>query len=295
VLTALPPVVTTIAALRQQIASARAQGQRVGFVPTMGALHAGHASLITAARRAHECVVVSIFVNPTQFGPTEDFSRYPRTLDADLALCAAAGATLVWTPTVEEIYPPGDQTIVDVEQLSKLLEGRHRPTHFRGVTTVVLKLLLAVVPDIAYFGQKDYQQQLLIRTMVRDLFLPVQIETCATIREDDGLALSSRNRYLSPVERESARVLSQALFFVRDRIAAGERQLEPLVKDVLARLWATPLVTPDYFTIVAAHSLEPLAVPCPNMVALVAARVGTTRLIDNCLLPVPEHSPSAHL
>ena len=289
----MPTDVTTIEALREQLAAARALGQRVGFVPTMGALHAGHASLVEAARRENDCVVASIFVNPTQFGPSEDFSRYPRTLEADLALCEAAGATLVWTPTVDVMYPPGDQTIVEVEQLAKLLEGRHRPTHFRGVTTVVMKLLLAVIPDVAYFGQKDFQQQLLIRTMVRDLFLPVRIETCATVREVDGLALSSRNRYLSGVERESARSLSQALFFVRDRIAAGERQLEPLVNEVLARLWATPLVTPDYFTIVSANTLEPVTAPGPDMVALVAARVGSTRLIDNCLLVPPENSPTA--
>lgn len=280
----MPPVVTTIADLREQVAAARSAGHRIGFVPTMGALHAGHASLIETARQETDFVVVSIFVNPTQFGPKEDFAHYPRTLDADVAACQTAGADLIWNPTVEVMYPPGDQTIVEVSDLGKILEGASRPTHFRGVSTVVMKLLMAVVPDVAFFGQKDFQQQLLIRTMVRDLFLPFSIVTCPTCREGDGLAMSSRNRYLSPAERVAARSLSQALHYIRDRVHAGVTDVEGVVTEALARLRSTPLVHPDYLLLADPYTLQPLSNAQPEMVALVAARVGPTRLIDNCLV-----------
>ena len=280
----VPPVVSAIDDLRQRIASARAECRRVGFVPTMGALHAGHASLVERARQESSFVVVSIFVNPTQFGPREDFTRYPRTLEADLAICDRAGADLVWHPTVDVMYPPGDQTIVEVPRLGRVLEGEVRPDHFRGVATVVTKLLMAVVPDVAFFGQKDFQQQLLIRTMVRDLFLPFEITTCPTTREEDGLALSSRNRYLSPSERLAARSLSQAIFHLRDRLLAGASDLPKLVAETLSRLRSTPLVNPDYLVVADPGTLAPLETVQKEMVALVAARVGTTRLIDNCLV-----------
>ncbi|HJZ58548.1 MAG TPA: pantoate--beta-alanine ligase, partial [Gemmataceae bacterium] len=216
------PVVTTIAEVRAAVAQARRRGQSVGLVPTMGALHAGHTALIRAARAASGFVVVSIFVNPTQFGPNEDFARYPRTLEADQKACADAGAELIFAPSVEEIYPDDAVTFVEVTKLQDVLEGPSRPGHFRGVCTVVAKLFNIVQPDVAHFGAKDYQQARIIVQMVRDLNMPVQVRVEPTVREPNGLALSSRNRYLTPEQRAAAPGISKALQNVRSRALAGE-------------------------------------------------------------------------
>lgn len=250
----------------------------------MGALHAGHVSLIEAAQKECEFVAATIFVNPTQFAPTEDLAKYPRTLEADFAACRAAGTDLVFHPVVDSMYPEGFVTYVEVEKLSKVLEGEFRSTHFRGVTTIVLKLFNILAPDVAYFGRKDYQQQLIIRRMCRDLDVPIEIRTCDTVREPDGLALSSRNRYLSPEDRASAVALSQALRLAERQLQSGEKNVARVRDAMLAHLNSKPNVVVDYATIVNPETLEPLTAPIPEMVALVAARVGQTRLIDN--LPI---------
>ncbi|MDF1742361.1 MAG: pantoate--beta-alanine ligase [Gimesia sp.] len=277
--------VEEIPALRALVQAQRQQQASIGFVPTMGALHAGHASLIEQARQDCDFVVVSIFVNPTQFGPNEDFEKYPRLREQDLSICQAAGADLVWMPTKEIMYAPDFSTVVEVKALSQILEGATRTTHFQGVTTVVTKLLLSCLPDVAFFGAKDYQQQAIIRRMCLDLNIPVEIKTCPIIRDRDGLALSSRNVYLSEAERASALSLSQALKLAKEKIDAGETDLNQLKADMQQLLSTTPLVKLDYATIVDTHTLEEISAPQPEMVALIAAYVGETRLIDNCLLP----------
>ena len=271
----------SIAGVRAAVAAARREGKKIGLVPTMGALHEGHLSLMRAAREECDHVVVSIFVNPTQFGPHEDLDRYPRPIETDLRACSEERVALVFHPDVPAISPPGDQTIVEATQLSTVLEGAFRPGHFRGVTTVVLKLFNIVAPDVAYFGRKDYQQQLIIRQMCRDLALPVEIITCPTVREPDGLALSSRNRYLSDAERERALALSGCLKFANDQIAAGETDLQAIRGRMLERMRQTPGVEVDYATIANAQTLAEEPEPTGPLVALIAARVGTTRLIDN--------------
>jgi len=282
--------ITTVAeipALRAMIQTQRSRHASIGFVPTMGALHAGHASLIEEARRDCDFVIVSIFVNPTQFGPNEDYEKYPRVLMQDLEKCQAAGADLVWTPTKEIMYPPHFSTHVTVETLSQTLEGATRTTHFEGVTTVVTKLLLSCLPDVAFFGAKDYQQQAIIRRMCLDLNIPVEIKTCPTIRDADGLALSSRNAYLSPAERASALALSRALKLAEEKVRAGEADLNQVKAEMRQLLNTTPLVKLDYATIVDADTLEEISSPQSEMVALVAAYVGATRLIDNSRLSLP--------
>lgn len=280
-------IVENIVAARRLVREAQRTGRRVGFVPTMGALHAGHLSLMHAARKECDFVVVSIFVNPTQFGPNEDFKKYPRDLATDRRLCEEAGADLIFYPAVEEMYPAGYATFVEVAGLSDVLEGKFRPGHFRGVTTVVLKLFNAVPADIAYFGQKDYQQQTLIRRMCAELNVPIDIRVCPTIREPDGLALSSRNVYLNADERKSALALSRCLNQARDKLLAGERDLKFVRSQMLESLTATPLVKPDYATIIHPDTLEEVAAPLPKLVAVTAARVGSTRLIDNQIIDVP--------
>ncbi len=270
--------------LRSEIAAARNAGLKVALVPTMGAMHEGHLSLIRAAREQSDYVVVSIFVNPTQFGPHEDFDQYPRPFQSDIAACTDAGVDLVFRPDVETIYPADDETVVNLQRLSTILEGAHRPGHFQGVTTVVLKLLNIVAPDVAYFGAKDYQQQLIIRRMCRDLYLPVEIVTCPTVREPDGLALSSRNEYLSHQERETALSLSRCLRFTRDLISGGESRLDYVRQEMVAQIEKTPGVELDYATVADAESLEEPDRRSGPLVALIAARVGTTRLIDNMLI-----------
>jgi pantoate--beta-alanine ligase len=281
-------MVETIGQVRDHVARAQRAGRLVGLVPTMGALHEGHARLIETCRGSCDEVVVSIFVNPTQFGPNEDFSRYPRTLEADLATCERAGADLVFVPSAAEIYPSGaTRTYVEVPGLSDVLEGASRPGHFRGVATVVLKLFGIVGPDVAYFGQKDYQQQVVLRRMVADLNVPVRIETVPTVRETDGLAMSSRNRYLNADERRAATVLSRALREAEGAVRAGERSAERVRQILLATLESERLASVDYAEVADADTLEPIAVLGEGRrgVALLAVRVGPARLIDNAILP----------
>lgn len=270
--------------LREQIAEARRRGDWIGAVPTMGALHAGHLSLMETARLECDFVVATIFVNPTQFGPNEDFERYPRTLEQDLAACSRAGVDLVFCPTRDLMYPDEYGTFVEVEGLTNVWEGAFRPGHFRGVATIVLKLLNCIAPDVAYFGRKDYQQQALIRKMCRELDLPVEIRTCPTVREADGLALSSRNQYLSPAERQSALALSQCLRLARNRLTAGETDVAAVRAAMREQLDRDKAIQVDYVTVAHPETLRELSEPLPEMVALVAARIGRTRLIDNLLI-----------
>jgi pantoate--beta-alanine ligase len=266
----------------------RRSGRTVGFVPTMGALHQGHLSLVRAAREKTDIVVTSIFVNPTQFGPAEDFSKYPRTFEKDSAMLAAEKTDYIFSPSVEEMYPKDATTWVDVEELSGKLDGRSRPGHFRGVTTVVSKLFNIVQPDMAFFGQKDAAQVAVIRKMVRDLNLDVEIVVCPIVRESDGLAMSSRNAYLNPEQRKQALVLSQALKKVEKLAVQGERNSEKLIgagKQVIAE---EPSVRLDYFEIVNPDTLDPVADVNQGALVAVAAFVGTTRLIDNLLLSARE-------
>ncbi len=274
----------TIEETRQAIAERRARGLTVGLVPTMGALHAGHASLIRAARAETGFVVVTIFVNPTQFVPGEDFERYPRPLSDDLALCAEEKVDLVFTPGVETMYPPGGRTIVEVREWQDWLCGASRPGHFRGVTTVVLKLFNIVQPDTAYFGQKDYQQARIIQQMVADLNVPVTLRICPIIREADGLALSSRNRYLKPDQRRHAVVLSQALEEGRQRIASGQRDANLIRSGMATRIVSTPGAVLDYAAVLDADSLLPLESIAGRTLLALAVKFGSTRLIDNVLV-----------
>jgi pantoate--beta-alanine ligase len=275
---------------RASLRAARAElAGPVGFVPTMGALHRGHESLLQAARAECRSVVASIFVNPTQFGPGEDFTRYPRDEAADLAMLEAAGLDVAFLPSVNDIYPARASTSVDVGRLGEVLEGAHRPGHFRGVATVVTVLLSLVGADRAYFGQKDGQQVVVVNRMVRDLGLPVEIVVCPTVREPDGVALSSRNRYLSPVEREAASVLRRSLSEALTMYGSGERNADHLREAMRKVLAAEPLAKPDYVSIADAETLEEVrSMDGPALVSL-AVRIGATRLID-CL---PLEDPAA--
>lgn len=277
----------TIADTRDAIAAARRRGQSIGFVPTMGALHAGHGSLIERARKECGFVVVSIFVNPTQFGTNEDFTRYPRTLPEDADLCERAGTDLIFAPEPAVVYPRDHRMYVEVTELQDGLEGPSRPGHFRGVATVVLKLFNIVQPDRAYFGQKDAQQVRIVQQMVRDLDVPLAIVVGPTIREPDGLALSSRNRYLEPAQRQQAVALYQTLETVRRRVAAGERNGSDLRQMMIHRIGATPGAVLDYAEIVDADSLRPVEQLTGPTLALLAVWFGATRLIDNMPLPAP--------
>jgi len=278
-------IAKTVGEVREAVAKARAAGKTIGFVPTMGALHEGHLALIRRARAECGCVVVSIFVNPTQFAPGTDFERYPRDLEGDAAKAHAAGADLIFAPPVEEIYPPGDSTFVEVTgQLVDCLCGPRRPGHFRGVTTVCARLFTIVGADRAYFGEKDYQQVLVIKQMVRDLKFPLEIVPVPTVREPHGLAISSRNAYLSPEERKAASVLSRGLFAARERFTAGERDAAALVaaaRDVIA---TEPLVRLEYLELRDAETLVELERAEGRAVLAVAAYVGSARLIDNVVV-----------
>ncbi len=274
--------VTGIDELRQ----ARSQlKEPVGLVPTMGFLHEGHLSLVRAARAECASVVVSIFVNPTQFGPTEDLAAYPRDLPRDLAMLEAEGVDLVWTPTPEIMYPPGYQTWVTVEEVTKRLEGEMRPGHFRGVTTVVAKLFNAVQPQKAYFGQKDAQQALVVRQMVRDLNFPLEIVVCPIVREADGLAMSSRNAYLNPAERQAAVVLSRGLRAAQTAFNNGERDAERLRRIVADMVNAEPLARLQYVSCADPETLHEIEGHISHHALLsMAVYVGKTRLIDNLQL-----------
>jgi pantoate--beta-alanine ligase len=274
--------------LRAAVARARAAGLSVGLVPTMGALHAGHLSLVDASLRECGHTVVTIFVNPTQFGPQEDFAAYPRTLEDDLAALAERGVPTVFAPAAEEMYRPGHVTFVEMQGVALPLEGERRPGHFRGVATIVLKLFQLVRPDRAYFGQKDYQQTLVVRRMVADLNLNVEIRLCPIVRDADGLALSSRNRYLNPLERQRALTLHRALEHVTRRVAGGERDCEALLGEIESLFASTPGVRLDYAAIADPETLAPLRRLAGPAVCALAAFVGTTRLIDNTLLCPPE-------
>lgn len=278
---AVPAVITTTDELRSCLAASRAQGKRIGFVPTMGALHAGHLSLVQTSCARCDTTVVSIFVNPTQFGPQEDFGRYPRDLAGDLAKLADHDLQCVFAPSDEEMYPEGHQTYVEVQDVAALWEGAHRPGHFRGVTTVVAKLFNQVMPDLAFFGQKDYQQTVVLRRMVRDLAMPVQIEVCPTVREPDGLALSSRNAYLSAEERQQALAISAGLKQAADMVAAGERDAGVLIEAIRNRCQREPDLRMQYVAVVDPDTLQSVTKVLTPSMALVAAYVGNTRLIDN--------------
>ncbi|HEY4579701.1 MAG TPA: pantoate--beta-alanine ligase [Candidatus Acidoferrales bacterium] len=284
-------IIHTVEWMKQAARQARAEGRVIGFVPTMGALHAGHLSLVEAARRDSSPVVVSIFVNPKQFGPQEDFAKYPRPIEEDQAQLERLGVDCLFAPSVDEIYPPGFRTTVNVESLGDRLEGRARPGHFRGVATVVLKLLEIVAPQFAYFGRKDAQQLRVIRQMAADLALDAEMVTCPIVREADGLAMSSRNAYLLPQERRTASVLYRALDAARQAIAAGEHDAARLVEAMRGVLAAEPLAATDYAEIVDADSFQTVTRLRGACLALLAARIGATRLIDNMLIEIPSTSP----
>ncbi|MGP8174479.1 MAG: pantoate--beta-alanine ligase [Terracidiphilus sp.] len=259
-------------------------GNLIGLVPTMGALHAGHASLIRAARASVGFVAVSIFVNPTQFGPNEDYARYPRSFEVDCALAESEGADAVFAPSVEELYPPGAATFVEVAGLSDRLDGASRPGHFRGVATVVAKLLIATEADRAFFGQKDAAQVAVLRRMVADLRLAAEIVVCPIVREPDGLALSSRNLYLSPAERIQALTLSRAIRQAEASVASGERRASKLIEAARQTFSTVPELRVDYIALVDWATLEPVEIAAPGALFAVAAWVGATRLIDNTIL-----------
>ncbi|MEM1305386.1 MAG: pantoate--beta-alanine ligase [Planctomycetota bacterium] len=270
-------------AIRAAVDAARRAGRTVGLVPTMGALHEGHLSLVRAAREECDLVVASVFVNPTQFAEGEDYDRYPRDLEADRATLAAAGCDLLFAPSVEAMYPAGSETFVDVGVAATVFEGAARPTHFRGVATIVLKLLNVAPADRAYFGRKDYQQTVVVRQMVRDLMLPVAIRVCPLVRDQDGLALSSRNARLTPAERERALALSRGLRLAKDCFAAGERDAAVLRRVVADTLAAADL-EPDYIALLREGTLEEVEHVAGATVITVAARVGETRLLDNTVV-----------
>ena len=274
----------TIEVLRSWSRFAHADGRSIGLVPTMGALHEGHLSLVRAAKDKCHAVAVSIFVNPTQFGPGEDFALYPRTFEADCALLEAEGVDVAFAPAPEEMYRPGASTFVEVEDLSGRLDGGSRPGHFRGVATVVSKLLIAAEPDQAFFGQKDAAQIAVIRRMVADLGLPAEVVVCPIVREPDGLAMSSRNRYLSIDERQQALVLNRALRAVEAAISTGQRDTAQLIALATAKFAHEPGVKVDYIAAVDWATLLPIETAEPGTLFAVAAYVGKTRLIDNIIL-----------
>lgn len=273
-------VVRSIAEVRQLTSAARGNQRRIGCVPTMGALHAGHLSLVEECRKHVEETILTIFVNPTQFSPSEDLNKYPRPLEADLEACRKAGVDCVYLPDIPSLYPADYDTWVTVGELSTILEGEFRPTHFRGVTTIVCKLLNIIQPEVACFGAKDYQQQTIIRCMVTDLNLPVEIVVCPTLREPDGLAMSSRNIYLSSEQRKTALVIFQTLQLAKDLFQAGRPGAE-IESAMWSKLQSTAGVSPQYAVVRDPFTLTPMAEYADECVALIAAQVGQTRLIDN--------------
>lgn len=278
-------IIQTIEAMHGASREARAHGKRVGFVPTMGALHDGHLSLIRTAKARCDVVAVSIFVNPLQFGPTEDLAKYPRPFERDRELLEKEGASFLFTPSAEEMYPKGAVTYVTVEGLSEKLCGRSRPGHFRGVTTVVSKLFHIVEPDAAFFGQKDAAQAAIIRRMVRDLNFSIEIVVCPIVREKDGLAMSSRNAYLTPDQRKSALILHRTLAAINAAFDRGEKNAARLIEVGRQTITAEPTAKLDYLEIVGPDTLDPVSEIKNTALVAIAAIVGTTRLIDNILLP----------
>lgn len=278
-------IITIISEMQTLVNALRAEGKRVALVPTMGALHEGHVSLIQLAAGRADAVVVSIFVNPAQFGPNEDFARYPRELEADLQKCESAGAQVVFAPAAEQIYPKGFSTYINEENVAKPLEGVSRPVHFRGVTTVVAKLFNIVRPDLAVFGQKDAQQVAVIKKMTTDLCLGVEIVVAPTLRDPDGMAMSSRNRYLTPAQRTDALSISRALRRAKEMVAAGERRTDRLVAEATHILSQHRRIRVIYAAVVDRDTMEPMreAVPGKTLMAL-AAWVDEVRLIDNEIL-----------
>jgi pantoate--beta-alanine ligase len=276
--------IETIIGMKAACRSVSREGKRLGLVPTMGALHEGHLSLVRESKSQCDVTAVSIFVNPLQFGPTEDFAKYPRTLEQDIALLAGLGVDLLFIPSAAEMYPPGAKTGVEVGDLSSRLDGGSRPEHFRGVTTVVCKLFEIVRPDRAFFGQKDAAQVAVLRKMVRDLDMDVEIVVCPIVRESDGLAMSSRNAYLNAEQRQQALVLGRSLQRVKSAFDAGERDAGILTNVGTQAVTTEAGAKLDYFAIVDSETLEPVAQVSRGTLVAVAAWVGTTRLIDNIVL-----------
>ncbi len=286
---------TTIADVRAACDDARAAGARVGFVPTMGFFHEGHRSLMRAARAANDLVVVSLFVNPTQFGPNEDLGAYPRDPDGDRAITEAEGVDVLFAPSIDEMYPAGARTTVHVDGLTERLCGASRPGHFDGVTTVVAKLFSIVGPSRAYFGRKDAQQLAVIRRMTTDLDLPVEVVGCPLVRETDGLALSSRNVYLDADARQAATMLSGALYMASEAIVRGQRDAAAVRQLVVDTLAHAPQVRVDYVEVVDAATLEPIDQIAPDTLVALAAFVGKARLIDNVTITFPGGVPTPDL
>ena len=276
--------IQTVHAMRTWSRGLHREGMTIGLVPTMGALHEGHRSLIREARLACDASAVSIFVNPLQFGPLEDFDRYPRSLAQDLRLCQSAGVDAVFIPRAQEMYPPDFETAVSVQRLTRRYEGLSRPGHFGGVTTVVMKLLNIVRPDKAFFGQKDYQQTVVVERLVKDLNLDTEIVVRPTVREPDGLALSSRNRHLSPEERKGATVLYRALSDGRELIRAGERSVKKVEAAMTRLIWAEPLARLDYLAVADPTTLDEVRSVRGRVVLLLAVWIGKSRLIDNLIV-----------
>lgn len=278
--------IETITDLRIHLDAQRASGRKIGFVPTMGALHVGHRSLMQAARGRCDELVVSIFVNPTQFAPGEDYDRYPRPMDADLAACQAESVDTVFCPSPDEVYPADAATCVEVSGLTDRLCGAHRPGHFNGVTTVVAKLFNMVQPDLAFFGQKDAQQAAVIRRMTRDLNFPIEIVVCPTVREPDGLAMSSRNAYLSAQERKQALCLYQSLQQAKADIDTGQRQAKDLIEGMRHTIESAGPCAIDYIEIVDPDTMQPKKTLDGQCLIALAVRIGPARLIDNFLVDV---------
>jgi pantoate--beta-alanine ligase len=281
-------VAETIKSVRSLVKTARSGGKKIGLVPTMGALHIGHISLIEAAVKECDFVVVSIFVNPTQFSPAEDFEKYPRPLEADLKICRETGVDVVFNPTPEQIYPAEKLTWVNVEKLTEPLCGCSRPGHFRGVTTVCAKLFNIVAPDIAYFGQKDAQQAIVIKRMVGDLNMPLEIVICPTVREPSGLAVSSRNQYLTEQQRKDAANIYISLQKCRQMIEAGVTKTSEIITEMCKILQQIPSIEIEYASIVDAETLRNIDRIADKILAAVAVRIGSARLIDNILVDAPK-------
>ncbi|HHV98540.1 MAG TPA: pantoate--beta-alanine ligase [Clostridiaceae bacterium] len=279
-------IVKTIKEIREIVLQQQKKGRTIGLVPTMGYLHKGHLSLVEAARRNNDFIVMSIFVNPTQFGQNEDYDKYPRDLERDARLAEDAGVDVIFSPEVKEMYPEGYKTYVNVEGITEILCGKSRPGHFRGVTTIVCKLFNIVKPDRAYFGQKDAQQAAVIKKMVSDLNLDLEIVTCPIVREEDGLAMSSRNVYLDEQQRKSALILSKALFEAQRQVLEGERNKQKIRDNILKMLHTEKTAEVDYVEIVNADTLEEIEEIKGKVLIALAVRFGTTRLIDNVIVEV---------